>query len=101
MVNNEDNNNHQQNLTCKVSFQKLFTHRGMTPVLWERFIGWVFVINFSLRNTDDGNKLSQNKQNLNLGAPFRRHRTELQRRGNEMIKAGGKNSERALAGLWK
>jgi hypothetical protein len=58
MVNNEDNNNHQQSSTCKFSFQKLFTHCGVTPVLWKRVIGWVFVINFSSRNTDDGNKLS-------------------------------------------
>lgn len=59
MVNNENsNNNHQQSSACKFSLQKLFTHRGVTPVLWKRVIGWVFVINFSLRNTDDGNKLS-------------------------------------------
>jgi len=36
MVNNEGSNNHQQNSICKFSFQKLFTHREVTPVLWKR-----------------------------------------------------------------
>jgi hypothetical protein len=56
MVNNEDDNN-QPHLTCKFSLRNLFTHRLVAfAVLRKTGIGSVFVINFSLRNIEDGTK---------------------------------------------
>lgn len=95
-MNNEDDNN-QPHLTFKFSFRNLFTHRLVAfAVLRKTGIGSVFVINFSLRNIEDGTKTFV-KTNKTRTLVFPSVTTEL-RYKDVMRRVGGGESPTSALG---